>query len=403
MNTIPVLSKIGGVPTIDGVPVYPIFGATTGIHSAADVISAQTLVSQLADGLGLDELWEEFETILNFWNSERTSITDLLSFRTTLAGEAVVQSVDSGPFERATEYGVAVAQGVPLEAAVLGYDRHDWDRRSSFTWKFLRDSSAEQVRTVFQAIVHADNRLVTGRVLRRLLDPAVSHNEAGWPVQGLWNADGSVPPPFGYNTFDGTESMYIPSGAAELDSADIEDSVRKVQSHGYGLAEGAGGQMLIIANPAESGRIRSWRAGEPSRSGGPNARYDCVQASSAPAHFSADTLVGERVPGVWNGVRVLGNYDVSLLVESAVLPPGYVVVAASIGKNASGNPVAIREHPDPNQRGLRQIAGVGPYPVVDSHFARCFGVGTRHRGAACVVQVTTNASYSPPPPDAVPI
>jgi hypothetical protein len=125
MNTIPVLSKIGGVPTIDGVPVYPIFGATTAIHSAADVVSAQTLVSQLADGLGLDELWEEFETILNFWNSERTSITDLLSFRTTLAGEAVVQSVDSGPFERATEYGVAVAQGVPLEAAVLGYDRHD--------------------------------------------------------------------------------------------------------------------------------------------------------------------------------------------------------------------------------------------------------------------------------------
>ena len=44
----------------------------------------------------------------------------------------MVQSVDSGPFERATEHGIAVAQGVPLEAAVLGYDRHDWDRRSSF-------------------------------------------------------------------------------------------------------------------------------------------------------------------------------------------------------------------------------------------------------------------------------
>jgi hypothetical protein len=34
MNTIPVLSKIGGVPTIDGVPVYPIFGATTLIVRA---------------------------------------------------------------------------------------------------------------------------------------------------------------------------------------------------------------------------------------------------------------------------------------------------------------------------------------------------------------------------------
>lgn len=121
-----------------------------------------------------------------------------------------------------------------------------------------------------------------------------------------------------------------------------------------------------------------------------------MQASSAPAHFSADALVEERVPGEWNGVRVLGNYDVSLLVESAVFPPGYVVVAASMGRNASGNPVAIREHPDPAQRGLRQIAGVGPYPVVDSHFARCFGVGTRHRGAAAVVQVTSGSTYTPP-------
>ena len=285
---------------------------------------------------------------------------------------------------------------------MLGYDRHDWDRRSSFTWKFLRDSSAEQVRTVFQAIVHADSRLVTGRVLRRLLDPAPSHNEAGWPVVGLWHAD-AVPPPFGFNTFDGTETMYIPSGAATLDSADIEDAVRKVNQHGYGLAEGAGGQMLIIANPVESEIIRSWRAGQPSRSGGPNAKYDFVGASSAPAHFTPDILVGDRVSGEWNGVRVQGNYDVSLLVESGILPPGYVVVAASMGKNAPGNPVAIREHPDPSQRGLRQIAGIGPYPVVDSHFARCFGVGTRHRGAACVIQVTTNATYTAPSPNLIPI
>ena len=197
----------------------------------ADVICAQTLVCQLADGLGLDELWEEFETILNFWNSERTSITDLLSFKTTLAGEAVVQSVDSGPFERATETGIAVAQGVPLEAAVLGYDRHDWDRRSSFTWKALRDSSTEQVRTVFQAILHADTSLVTGRVLRRLLDPAPSHNEAGWPVVGLWRGDGTIPPPFGFNTFDGTETMYIASPAQRtLDSAPISRTRTKSKS-----------------------------------------------------------------------------------------------------------------------------------------------------------------------------
>ena len=323
MNTQQTLSRSGGILLVNGIPVYPIFGSQqTGTHVAADVISAQTLVSQLADGLSLDELWREFEIILNFWNTERISITDLLTFRTTVAGEAVVQSIDSGPFERATEQGVAVSQGVPLEAAVLGYDRHDWDRRWAASWKFMRDSSAEQVRTVFQAILHADIRLVTGRVLRRLLSPAISHNEAGWPVYGLWAAEtGVVPPPFGFNTFDDTESMYIASGATTLDSADIEDAVRKVQSHGYGLSEGAGGQMLIIANPAEAELIRSWRANVESRSGGPKAKYDFVGASSQPAHFTPDVLVGERVAGEWNGVRVQGNYDVSLLVESGVRAP----------------------------------------------------------------------------------
>src|SRR6185312_10215535 len=148
-------------------------------------------------------------------------------------------------------------------------------------------------------------------------------------------------------------------------------------------SEGAGGQTLIIANSAEAELIRGWRAGQPSREGGPEARYDFVSASSAPAHFDPEVLVGQRVSGEWNGVRVQGNYDVSLLVESGILPPGYVICAASMGKNASGNPIAIREHPDASQRGLRQIAGVGPYPVVDSHAARCFGVGTRNRGAAC--------------------
>jgi hypothetical protein len=214
-------------------------------------------------------------------------------------------------------------------------------------------------------------------VLRRVLDPAPTHNEAGWSCYGLWSADGMVPPAFGGNTFDGTESMYISSGAATLDSADIEDAVKKVQSHDYGLADGSDGQMLIIANPAEAELIRTWRSGQPSRSGGPNARYDFVPAVKAPAHYSPDTLVGQPVANNFNGVKVLGTYDVSLLVESWVMPAGYVVVVASAGRNASGNVVGLREHPDQSQRGLRQIPGTGPYRVVDAHLRALFQCGDK--------------------------
>jgi hypothetical protein len=53
---------------------------------------------------------------------------------------------------------------------------------------------------------------------------------------------------------------------------------------------------------------------------------------------------------------------VRLLVESWVLPVGYVIVVASAGRNASGNVVGLREHPDAAQQGLRQIAGYGSVP-----------------------------------------
>lgn len=52
--------------------------------------------------------------------------------------------------------------------------------------------------------------------------------------------------------------------------------------------------------------------------------------------------------------------------------------------------------PNPSYQGLRHIPGRGPYPVVDSMFARGFGVGVRHRGAAAVCQIKASGSYAAP-------
>jgi hypothetical protein len=60
-----------GIVTIDGVPVYPIFGGTApsagyGINQRADV-----LVNQTADGVDLNHLWDEFADLLSVWNTEK--------------------------------------------------------------------------------------------------------------------------------------------------------------------------------------------------------------------------------------------------------------------------------------------------------------------------------------------
>jgi hypothetical protein len=74
----------------------------------------------------------------------------------------------------------------------------------------------------------------------------------------------------------------------------------------------------------------------------------------------------------------------------------YAVLIATGGPNSDSNPVGFREHINPAYQGLRHIPGRGPYPIQESFFARGFGTGTRHRGAAVVVQITTDLTYTPP-------
>jgi len=66
------------------------------------------------------------------------------------------------------------------------------------------------------------------------------------------------------------------------------------------------------------------------------------------------------------------------------------------GIDSDRNPVGLRKHPNVAYQGLRHIPGNGPYPLVDSFYARGFGVGVRHRGAAVVMLVTESASYTAP-------
>ena len=65
--------------------------------------------------------------------------------------------------------------------------------------------------------------------------------------------------------------------------------------------------------------------------------------------------------------------------------------------------MGFREHPNTAYRGLRQIPGVGPYPLVKSYNQRSFGVGVRQRGAAVCIQVTTSSTYTKPSNDQIPV
>jgi hypothetical protein len=353
------------------------------------------LVNQTADGVRLETLWEEIESVTRLWNAETKTIANLVSYETTVPADAVPQTLQADSFDEASEYGVPQSMAAQ-DYLKVGYDFRDWDKATRFTWKFLRDASAEQVRAQVTRILEADSRLTTGLVLQRLFDNTSGTNDFQNVVYPLWANDGIAPPAYMGRTFTGSHNHYLVSGAADLDSGDIEDAARLVTEHGWGRG-GASGQLLILANPADGELIRSWRAGIESRSGGPKAKYDFIPSASAPAFYTSETVVGALPPTDMAGIPIAGSYGPMWLVESEVVPIDYVAVAASGGLDSPANPFAMRVHPNPAYQGLRAIPGVWQrYPIIESMFARGCGVGTRSRSAAAIVQVKASGSYEPP-------
>ncbi len=366
-----------------------------GIANVGDV-----LVNQTADGVDLTVLWNELRDVFALVSTERTALVSLLSYWHTATGDAVPQNVAGPDFEKASELGVPKAGLPTVDTLLLGFTLNDLDLATRFSWKFLRSASADQVRSVINAIAEADNRLVTGTILHRLFSPAVEHNEWKHPCLGIWNGDGTTPPPAMGKTFDNTHTHMMTTGADVIDSADLEDSFKHITEHLYGTKE-VGGQLLIFANQQESELIQGFVAGQESRSSGPKAKHSFIPSVAAPPYLSPDFIVGQPAPATFNGLNVLGSYGPVFLIETNFTPAGYVAVVATNGPGSQNNVIGVREHQNPAYHGLRQIAGTYQnYPIIESYSLRTFGVGTRHRSAAVVLQVSDDPTYTAPPKSA---
>ncbi|MBM7369070.1 hypothetical protein [Gordonia hydrophobica] len=215
-----------------------------------------------------------------------------------------------------------------------------------------------------------------------------------------------TPPPYMGRTFPETTSHYLTTGTDVLDSAGVEAALKAVTSKGYGPVAGA--QLVLLCNEREADLISTWRRGLPSREAtadevaadanavGPTAKYDFVLSASAPAYLTDETIVGRQAPSDFNGLPVFDSYGEAFVIKSELIPAGYVIAAATGGPNSEGNPIAIRQHPNAAYQGFREIPGAEQYPLINSYCQRSFGVGARHRGAAAVLQVTEDATYTAP-------
>ena len=372
--------------------IPPIAGGAKGYNASADVLT------QTADGRDLNDIWAEFQATLAIANEARQTLIDLLTFPVQNIIEDVPQ-FGGDDFEEASEYGVPQGIRPTSNMLSLGYTFKWFDVAARFTWQFLADATSSQVEAVHQSILEADNRLVFKEVMKTLFrstNRAANIKGQNYNVYTFWNADGTVPPEYKANSFDGTHTHFRPTGAATIDSGDLEEGINDLKSHGYSSENGT--MLFFMVNTAEANVIRTFRANVANNNGA-TALFDFVPATNQPALIvpNQQGLLGVQVSGSLRGMNVIGSYGNALIVEEDYIPAGYIVLLGSGGEGNLNNPIGFREHANTSLRGLRLVQDrQGGYPLIDSYYARGFGTGVRQRGAGLVMQVTANGAYAAP-------
>lgn len=368
-------------------------GGERGFNAVGDVLT------QTTDGRPLNELWTLFQQSLEIQNAARQKIIDFLTFTVSNVIEDVPQAGGTINFEEASEYGEPVGVRTTLSYFQMAYDFKWWDVGARFTWMYLAEATAQQVESVHNAILEADNRNIFGKVMKTIFNATnltATIKGQNYTVFKFYNNDGTVPPPYKSNTFLSTHTHYRGSGAATIDSGDVEQMQTDLNEHGY--TKGLGYQLILMVNKVQGDAIRTWRLNVVNANAAV-AKYDFIPSTSQPVFILEATqqVAGPRPPGQIAGLDVIGSYGDFLVVQDDYIPAGYLFGFATGGENNLANPVGFRQHANASLQGLRLVKGRTPdYPLIDSFYNRGFGTGIRQRGAGSVMQIVASATYTPP-------
>jgi hypothetical protein len=364
--------------------IQPVAGGDRGYNTEGDVIT------QTVDGVQLNNIWAEFQATLAIQNAQRNNLIQFLTYSVSEPVVTVPQFGGGEDFEIASEFGVPKSVRPHSSYFQMGFDFEWYDVASRFTWKYLAEASASQIESVHQSILEADNRLVFNEVMRTLFrntNRTVDIKDRAYNVYAFYNNDGTVPPPYRTNTFDGTHNHYLVSGGATVDSGDLDAVFDHLQHHGYSKSTGA--EIVLMVNRAEGDVIRTFRT---ALTGG-TSKFDFIPATNTATFLLPQTFITSTV----EGMTVIGSYGDMLIVQEDYIPAGYMVAFATGGQDSLTNPLGIREHARAELRGLRIVKGREPdYPLQDSYYQRGFGTGIRQRGAGVVMQIKASGSYTIP-------
>lgn len=364
-----------------------------GIHGSGDILVATR------NGQDLNAIWDEYVALLEAFNATRQPLLDLLTYNVTDIIEDIPQAVEED-FEQATELGLP--KGVRPNPVIQSraFDFQWYDVAARFTFQFLADATSKQVDAVQAQILEADNRLQFRLVMKRLFNNVNTQTliqNVAYMAKPLYNADSEYIPPYKTNTFTpSTHTHYVTSGAATVDSGDIEALAGLLEEHGFNRVNGY--QIIILVNPSiVTPAMRAWRSGVVNQNSAV-ASYDFVPPSGTNIILpSTVQLFGAQPQPSWNGFDVVGAYGPYLIAQDGNIPAGYMFGFSTQGGNAATNLVGIRQHAQASLQGLLLRGGDrNDYPLINSTYIHGMGTGIRLRGSGAVMQITASGTYTIP-------
>jgi len=366
--------------------------------------NAQDVLTRTRDGQDLNAIWDAFAAILETFNAQRQPLVDLLSFNVTDVIEDIVEA-GGERFEEATEFGLPKAIRPRPIVTQRAFPFKWYDTRQGYTFQYLagdgntQGATSQQLDSVLQMVMEADNRLLFEQVMKALFNSAnrtTTVTNTPYTVTALYNADSMFIPPYNGVTFNpATHTHYVGSGAVLLDSTDLDNLAALLTEHGYDT--GNGYTTLILVNKTEADVIKTFRRGVVNNNA-VTAVYDFIPATGTGflLPIGWEVAAGGQPGNQFAGMNVVGTYGPYLIVEHGTIPSGYLVAAASAGRSTSLNVVGIRQHSQASLQGVILKPGNNnAYPLIDSMFIRGLGTGVGRRGAAAVMQLTAGAYAVP--------
>jgi hypothetical protein len=376
-----------------------------GYSAKADILT------KTRDGQDLNAIWDAYQEALQSFNDARQPLIDLLSSPVNGIVDEVANP-GTERFELASEFGIAQSIRPAPAVTSRAYPFEWYDLRQGYTWRFLTKATQRQLDAVMQLALEAENALLFEQVTKSLFNNAnrtatVDGIATPFTVVALYNADGTVPPPYKGQNFNGSHTHFLSSGAntgqVAFDPQDFLDLAGTIEHHGFTRSQGY--NIIILLNPADAAAsVVKYVRNQTFASGGSStvtSLYDFIPSGGS--NFSlllppGYQLVGGLTQNSFGGLEVVGSWGPYLFVQDYQIPVGYAVAAATAGSSSDLNIIGVREDEDPSLQGLILKPGNNNnYPLIDSHFIRGLGAGVRQRGAAAIMKLdATGGAYTVP-------